>query len=188
MAITFWEGLNQSKIHRIHLWDWSYIAAFFPILILNIWRWDADRGVSGRRSAQDPSGKNHSTLDVQHQVPYDTQFTFGSLTFAMEKDGNLKMLPPGSTPKHLASVYGQASCLSAISPTLDGACSASPDQGSTDDYLGIEGSTCWDSTEKGRLIIMVAPTEAPSYNSFSKHPIIGRSEASNARTPNEGMI
>jgi hypothetical protein len=43
--------------------------------------------------------------------------------------------------------------------------SAAPlDQDSADDYLKIRGSTCWDSTEEGRLIIMVAPTERPSHN------------------------
>jgi hypothetical protein len=65
---------------------------------------------------------------------------------------------------------------------------ASPDQDSADDYPLIGESTYWDSTEEGRLIIMVAPTGEPSHNSSSRYPTIGRSEVSDARTPNDGMI
>jgi hypothetical protein len=32
-AVTPLEGLNQSKSHRVHPWDWSYIVAFLLILI-----------------------------------------------------------------------------------------------------------------------------------------------------------
>jgi hypothetical protein len=38
----------------------------------------------------------------------------------------------------------------------------SPDQDSIDDYPEIGGSTYWNSADEGRLIIMVAPTGAPS--------------------------
>jgi hypothetical protein len=31
-----------------------------------------------------------------------TQLTFGSLTFTVGEDGDLKMLPPGLAPEHLA--------------------------------------------------------------------------------------
>jgi hypothetical protein len=43
-------------------------------------------------SAQDPSRKIMApwTFNVKH--PYDTQFTFGSLMFAAEEDGNLELL------------------------------------------------------------------------------------------------
>jgi hypothetical protein len=61
-------------------------------------------------------------------------------------------------------------------------------QDSTDDYPEIEGSTCWNSADEGRLIIMVAPIGAPLHNNFSRYPTIGRSEAFDARTPNDGMI
>jgi hypothetical protein len=40
------------------------------------------------------------------KFPYDTQFIFGSLTFAAGEDGNLKMLPLGPAPECLAPVYG----------------------------------------------------------------------------------
>jgi hypothetical protein len=65
---------------------------------------------------------------------------------------------------------------------------AFPEQDSVDDYLEIGGSTCGDSTEEGRLIVMVAPTGGHSQNNFSRYPTIRRSEASDARTPNDGMI
>jgi hypothetical protein len=65
---------------------------------------------------------------------------------------------------------------------------ASPDQDSTDDYPEIRGSTCWNSTDEGRLIIMVAPIGAYSQNSSSRYPTIERPEVSNARTSNNGMI
>jgi hypothetical protein len=65
---------------------------------------------------------------------------------------------------------------------------ASPDHNSIDDYPEIRGSTCWNSVEEGRLIIMVAPAEEPSHNSSSKYPTIGRSEASDARTPSDRLV
>jgi hypothetical protein len=65
---------------------------------------------------------------------------------------------------------------------------ASPDQDSANDYPEIRGSTCGDSAKEGRLIVMVAPARAPSHNSSKRYPTIGRSEASDARTFNDGMI
>jgi hypothetical protein len=65
---------------------------------------------------------------------------------------------------------------------------ASPDQDSADDYPEIKGSTCGDPIEEGCLIIMVASAGAPSQNSSSRYPTIGRSEVSDARMPNDGMI
>jgi hypothetical protein len=41
------------------------------------------------------------------KLPYDTEFTFGSLMFTAREDGNLELLTRGPAPKHLASVYGQ---------------------------------------------------------------------------------
>jgi hypothetical protein len=65
---------------------------------------------------------------------------------------------------------------------------SSPDQDSTDDYPKNEGSTCWNSVDEDCLIIMVAPTGAHSQNSFTRYPSIRRSEVSDTRTPNDGMI
>jgi hypothetical protein len=65
---------------------------------------------------------------------------------------------------------------------------ASSDQDSADDYPEIKGSTCGDYAEEDRLIIMVALAGEPSHDSSSRYPTIGRSEASDARTPNDEMI
>jgi hypothetical protein len=65
---------------------------------------------------------------------------------------------------------------------------ASPDQDSTDDYPEIGGSAYWNSVDKGSLIIMVVPTKAPLKNNSNRYPTIGRSEASDTRTLNDGMI
>jgi hypothetical protein len=65
---------------------------------------------------------------------------------------------------------------------------ASPDQDSTHDYPEIRGSVCWNPAEEGRLIIMVAPAKAPSQNTTSQYPTIGRSKASGAQTPEDRMI
>jgi hypothetical protein len=65
---------------------------------------------------------------------------------------------------------------------------ASPDQDSSDDYPEIGVSAYRDSAGEGLLIFMVAPNGDLSHNSSSRYPTIGRSEASNAQTPNDGMI
>jgi hypothetical protein len=62
------------------------------------------------------------------------------------------------------------------------------DQDSSDDYPKIEISTYGDSAREGHLIFMVASNGDPSHHSSSRYPTIGMSEASNARTPNAGMI
>jgi hypothetical protein len=75
----------------------------------------------GRGSTQDPSEKIMASWTFNIKFPYNTQFTFGSLTFATGEDGNLKMLPPGSAPERLTSIYGQAPYFLAISSTSGGA-------------------------------------------------------------------
>jgi hypothetical protein len=65
---------------------------------------------------------------------------------------------------------------------------ASPDPDSSNDYPEIGISACEDSTGEGRLIFMVAPNGDLSHNSSNWYPTIRRSEASNARTPNDEMI
>jgi hypothetical protein len=74
-------------------------------------------------SVQDPSEKIMTPWTFDVKFSHDTQFTFGSLTFAVREDENLKMLSPGSTPEHLAPVYGQAPCFPAASSTSGGTCS-----------------------------------------------------------------
>jgi hypothetical protein len=161
------------------------------------------------------------------KFPYDTQFTFGSLTFTVGEDRNLKMLPPMLAPERLTPVYEQAPYFPTISSISGGVFSgldpyvrsyirtvklirgipivmsilqlsaeassssssaASPDQDSADDYPEIRGSTCGDSAMEGRLIVMVAPAGGSLHDNSSRYPTIGRSEASDARTPNNRMI
>jgi hypothetical protein len=62
-----------------------------------------------------------STFDVK--FPLDTQFTFGSLTFAVGEDGDLRMLPPEPAPERLASIDGQTPWSLMTSSISDGACS-----------------------------------------------------------------
>jgi hypothetical protein len=57
-------------------------------------------------SAQDPSKKIMAPWIFEVKFPLDTQFTFGSLTFAVGEDGELRMLHPGSAPEHHAPVDG----------------------------------------------------------------------------------
>jgi hypothetical protein len=64
----------------------------------------------------------------------------------------------------------------------------SSDQDSADDYPEIGESTCGDLTKEGCLIVMVAPVGGPSQHSFRRYPTIGRSEASDTRTSDDGMI
>jgi hypothetical protein len=62
------------------------------------------------------------------------------------------------------------------------------DQGSSEDYPEIRVSTCGSSADISHLIFMVAPNEDQPCHSSSGYPTIGRSEASDARTPSTGLI
>jgi hypothetical protein len=178
-------------------------------------------------STQDSCGKilEHWTFDVKFSP--DTQFTFGSLTFVVGDDGDLRMLPPGPAPGRLAPTDGQAPWSLITSSTSGGACSSLdpfaglyigtskiiqgilvvmstlrpstgasssssstvfPDQDLSDDYPEIGISVCGDSAGEGRLIFIVVPNGDPSHNRSSRYPTIGTSEASDARTSNDGMI
>jgi hypothetical protein len=64
----------------------------------------------------------------------------------------------------------------------------SPDPDLSDDYPEIGISAYEDSTGEGRIIFMAASNGDPSHNSSSRYPTIGRSEASDVRTLNDGMI
>jgi hypothetical protein len=74
-----------------------------------------------------------------------------------------------------------------------GAASSSPsalsfDQGSFENYPEIGVNTCESSASTSRLICMVAPNEDQPHHSSSRYPTIGRSEASDARTPSTGLV
>jgi hypothetical protein len=145
-----------------------------------------------------------------------TEFTFGSLTFAAGEDGDLQMLPPGEAAKHTApssaSSGTQANLdffdepyihtvklvrgipvITTILRPCGGASSSSSsaqssDQGSSEDYPKIGVSTCGSSVDISRLICMMALNEDQPRHSSSGYPTIGRSEASDTRTPNTGLI
>jgi hypothetical protein len=110
------------------------------------------------------------TFDVK--FPCGTQLTFGSLSFAAREDRELKMLPPGTTPEHLALASSATSggsysgsdsnagsyirttkivrgipVVTSILRPLVGALSSStststPDPDSSDDYPEIGASAC----------------------------------------------
>jgi hypothetical protein len=158
----------------------------------------------------------HWTLDMK--FPLGTQFTFGSLTFAVQEDGDLKMLPPTPAPEHPTSTPSSTSgsacsgfdpfaglyirttklvrSISIVTSTLwsfTGAPSSSssascPSQDSSDDYPKIGTSACGDSAKDSRHILMVVPNGDRSRNSSSGYPTIGISEASDAQTPSTGLV
>jgi hypothetical protein len=159
-------------------------------------------------SAQDPSGKSMTPCMFDVKFSCGTQLTFRSLTFVVGEDGNLKMLPPGPAPEHLALVSSSTSSKSysgldpcarsyicttkivrgipvvtSILRSLAGASSSStlastPDTDSSDDYPKIGVSACGEPAEGSRLICMVAPNGDRSNNTSSRYPVIGRSETS----------
>jgi hypothetical protein len=51
-------------------------------------------------SAQDPFMKSMTPWTFDMKFPLGTQFTFGSLTFDVGEDGDLKMLPLGPATEH----------------------------------------------------------------------------------------
>jgi hypothetical protein len=156
------------------------------------------------------------TFDIKFSC--GTQLTFRSLTFVVGEDKDLMMLPPGSAPEHLTlaslSALGRScsgsdpcagsyihtvkiirsiSVVTSILRPLVGASSSSssastPDPDSSDDYLEIGASVCGEPMESGRLIYMVALNGDQSHNRSSRYPTIERSEASDARTPSDGLV
>jgi hypothetical protein len=154
------------------------------------------------------------TFDVK--FPLGTKFTFESLTFAAGEDGDLRMLPLGEATEHTAPssassgtqedsdffdglyirttklVRGIPVVTTILLPCAGASSSSSSalssDQGSSEDYPEIRVSTCGSSVDISRLIFMVAPNEDQPRHSSSGYPTIGRSEASDARTPSTGLI
>jgi hypothetical protein len=123
------------------------------------------------------------------KVSYDTQLTFGSLTFTIKEDENLKMLSPGPTPEHLplaswsvssgscswsnlyagsyiriAKIVWGITVVTSILWPLAGTSSPSasaliPDPDSSNDHPEIGASTYGELGAGGRLIYMVAPND-----------------------------
>jgi hypothetical protein len=59
---------------------------------------------------------------------------------------------------------------------------------SAKDYPEIRDNACWNPTIKAYRINMVGLAMGDSQNSSSKHPTIGGSESSNARTPSSNIV
>jgi hypothetical protein len=147
-----------------------------------------------------------------------TQFTFGSLTFAVEEDGDLMMLPPGSVSEHptpapsstsdgacLCSdpfvglyihtaklVWGISIVTSVLRPFVGASSSSSsvssPGRDSSNDYPEIGASACRNSAVGGCLILMVAPDGDQARNRSSGYPTIRRSEVTDAQTPSARLV
>jgi hypothetical protein len=154
------------------------------------------------------------TFDIK--FPCGTEFTFGSLTFAAGEDGDLQMLPPGEATEHSAPssassetqadsdlfdgpyirtvklVQGIPVVTTILRPCAGASSSSSSalssDQGSSEDYPEIGVSICGSSANISRLNYMVAPNEDQPHHSSSGYPTIGKSEASDVRTPSTGLI
>jgi hypothetical protein len=126
------------------------------------------------------------------------------------------MLPPGEAAEHIAPssassetqaesdlfdgpyirtvklIQGIPVVTTILRPCV-GAVSSSPsalssDQGSSENYPEIGVNSCESSTSTSRLICMVAPNGDQPRHSSSGYPTIGRSEASDARTPSTGLV
>jgi hypothetical protein len=65
---------------------------------------------------------------------------------------------------------------------------SSPDRDSSSDYPEIRASTCGNSAEDDRLILMVAPDGDQARNSSSGYLTIERSKATDAQTPSVGLV
>jgi hypothetical protein len=65
---------------------------------------------------------------------------------------------------------------------------SSPSRDSSDDYPKIKASTCGNSAEDSRLILMVASNGDRSHNSSSGYPTIERSKTSDVQTPSAGLV
>jgi hypothetical protein len=152
------------------------------------------------------------------KFPLGTQFTFWSLTFVIGEDGDLKMLPPGTTPEHPAPapsstsggtcsgsdpfaglyirtaklVRGIPIVMSTLRPFIrassPSSLASSPDRDSSNDYPEIGANAYENSAEDDRLILMVVPEGGWIHNSSSGYPTIGRSDATDAQTPSTGLV
>jgi hypothetical protein len=168
-------------------------------------------------SAQDPSTKIMTSRTFDAKFPCSTQLTFGSLIFTTGENGELKMLPPGPIPGHLAPMSLSASDRSCAGPghcvgsyictakiirgipvvtstlrPLVGASGSStsastPDSDLADDYPEIRASACGEPAQDGCFIYLVAPNGDQTSNTSSRYPTIGRIEAFDARTSSGGM-
>jgi hypothetical protein len=132
-------------------------------------------------------------LAPERRVPADGQVPW-SLTTSTTSGGACSDLDPFAglyirTAKFVRGIPVMTSTLRILARASSlSSLAASPDQDSFNDYPEIGVSARGDSVGEGRLIFMVASNRDPSHNSFNRYPTIMRSEVSDVRTPNDGMI
>jgi hypothetical protein len=84
-----WTSLNLVSRGHLRLISSTYIP-FDPTL--NIWRWNIDIGASGRGKCWDSSSWTQGVMDLLWEVPDGHAFLFGTLSFTMEEDDDVKCL------------------------------------------------------------------------------------------------
>jgi hypothetical protein len=129
----------------------------------------------------------------QHRAPTDGQDPWSLTTSSISRGACSDLDPFTGLYIHTAKIVRGIPVVTSTLRPLTGASSlsssaASLNQYSSDDYPKIEISVCGDSVGEGHLIFMVALNGDPSHNNSCRYPIIGRSKASDAQTPNDGMI
>jgi hypothetical protein len=93
------------------------------------------------------------------------------------------------TAKIVQGIPVVTSILRPLARALSSSSSAStPDLDSSDDYPEIGASAYGEPAEGGHLICMVAPNGDRPHNNSNRYATIGRSEASDARTPSSGLV
>jgi hypothetical protein len=153
-------------------------------------------------SAQDPFKKTMASRMFDVKFPCGTRLAFGSLSFATGEGEDLKMLPPGPVPEHLALTSSSTSGRSCVASghcagnyictakiiwsipvvtsilrPLVGASSSSasastPDSDSSDDYPEIGASAYGEPVKDGHFIYMVALNGDRSSNTSNRYPTI----------------
>jgi hypothetical protein len=123
--------------------------------------------------------ENHELL-TQGLAPKQLAPVYGHAPYlpvsSSTSNGACLGLNPYAWPYHRAAKTTQGIPIGApiFQPSAETSSSSaptvSPDQASTDDYPEIRGSTYWNSTDEGCLIILVAPAGGPLHNSSSRHP------------------
>jgi hypothetical protein len=92
------------------------------------------------------------------------------------------------TTKIVRGIPVVTTILRSLAAASSSSSSSTPDPDSSDNYPGIRASACRKPAEGGRLICMVAPNGDRSHNNSNRYPTIGRSEASDAPTSNDGLV
>jgi hypothetical protein len=117
------KGLNQDKTHRVLILRLIFYRRISTILSKIS---DDDMSIEAcleGGSVQDPSRWLIASWTFIIKFPYDTQFIFESLMFAVREDGNLELLTRGPILRHPAPVYEKSPYYPADPSTSGRACS-----------------------------------------------------------------